>query len=377
MKDTDHLKLGLFAIFSIIILFLSLFLIGLRQFFVPKLYVVSIFDESTQGLDVGSPVKFRGVPVGKVQGISIRPYGQGIRVNMVLDLEMFDPVVEKPSEETKKVTLFSKEYFRRQVQKGLRTQIEMLSIMGTKYIEIDYFSDDDTLSASEKETMRTVDFDNYFFIPSKKSLLSDIKSSLSEIMISAQRALENFNKVDFVKLNKTVDEINATFIDVRAQIIEKGNSIDALLADAKKITERVNQWSDVVDINELKKTMNDIHRMATTANELVNDVKKEFKQAQLAETSAEARETFALAKTQLKEANLPQQIEKFNSSISGISSDAHSLSISVAEAQKDIKNLAESLSITAGYISEFALMLQENPSALIFGKGKTHSALDQ
>ena len=45
--------------------------LGVGTIFQKKALVETYIDESVQGLDVGSPVKFRGVPVGKVETISL------------------------------------------------------------------------------------------------------------------------------------------------------------------------------------------------------------------------------------------------------------------------------------------------------------------
>src|SRR5580704_3397314 len=70
---TNHWKLGLFVVTGVVLALTTLTFLGARSL---KNQVVSYqtdFDESVQGLDVGSPVKFRGVPVGAVSAIGIAP----------------------------------------------------------------------------------------------------------------------------------------------------------------------------------------------------------------------------------------------------------------------------------------------------------------
>ena len=70
MNPTNHWKLGVFVLASVVLLFLSAFYLGARRLARDKIVVTSYFDESVQGLDVGSPVKMRGVQIGRVKGIA-------------------------------------------------------------------------------------------------------------------------------------------------------------------------------------------------------------------------------------------------------------------------------------------------------------------
>ena len=44
---------------------------GSGMFFTPKYEFILFFENSVNGLQVGAPVLFRGVPIGQVTGISI------------------------------------------------------------------------------------------------------------------------------------------------------------------------------------------------------------------------------------------------------------------------------------------------------------------
>ena len=57
---TNHWKLGLFVLISLFVMIAALFWLGARRFQRTSFPAVTYFDESVQGLDVGSPVKFRG-----------------------------------------------------------------------------------------------------------------------------------------------------------------------------------------------------------------------------------------------------------------------------------------------------------------------------
>jgi ABC-type transporter Mla subunit MlaD len=70
---TNHWKLGLFVLVGLFVMFGALFWLGARRFQRTSFPAVSYFDESVQGLDVGSPVKFRGVTVGTSPTSRSRP----------------------------------------------------------------------------------------------------------------------------------------------------------------------------------------------------------------------------------------------------------------------------------------------------------------
>ena len=72
------------------------------RFFRKKALVETYIDESVQGLDVGSPVKFRGVPVGRVEQISLTSAEYATRrqyvlVRMSISSNMFQFPVNDPN----------------------------------------------------------------------------------------------------------------------------------------------------------------------------------------------------------------------------------------------------------------------------------------
>ncbi len=79
-------KLGLFVVLTSILGFVILVWLGTVGLSRNKTQVVSYFDESVQGLDVGSPVKFRGVRIGRVADIGIGPDRRHVEVTSDVDL---------------------------------------------------------------------------------------------------------------------------------------------------------------------------------------------------------------------------------------------------------------------------------------------------
>src|ERR1700752_1995813 len=64
-----YVRLGLFTVVTVAILVAVLFLLGGRKLFQPTFTFETYFNESVAGLELGAPVRFRGVPLGQVSEI--------------------------------------------------------------------------------------------------------------------------------------------------------------------------------------------------------------------------------------------------------------------------------------------------------------------
>ncbi len=105
--------MGIFVILSMLILFGSIFWLGLNKFFKEKEYFVTYFPGSVEGLETGSSVKYLGVPVGSVSEINLAEDGKLVEVIYQIDgkIEMND---------------------------SLRVKIEFAGIAGGKFLQLHF-----------------------------------------------------------------------------------------------------------------------------------------------------------------------------------------------------------------------------------------------
>ena len=112
-QKPSYFRIGLFAVVALAILAGGLIAFGAGQMFRPRVYIETYVNGTVQGVDVGSPVKFRGVPIGRVSAINFtfNEYGAASQVDrfnyvfilMEVDRQMFPgmfdenltPVIEK------------------------------------------------------------------------------------------------------------------------------------------------------------------------------------------------------------------------------------------------------------------------------------------
>jgi phospholipid/cholesterol/gamma-HCH transport system substrate-binding protein len=129
---TNYYKLGLFVVVGFVLAVVGATVFGIASMRKETVKYHTYFNESVQGLDQGSAVKFRGVTIGHVSSIEIAPDHR--LVDVVSELDVTDikrlglTEVGKPGKNTK----FS-------IPADLRAQLGSQGMTGVKFIAIDFF----------------------------------------------------------------------------------------------------------------------------------------------------------------------------------------------------------------------------------------------
>ena len=63
-KKNQPFLVGLFTLLGLSIIIVTIIWLGANEFFKQQKFYVTYFDTSVEGLTIGSPVKYQGVPVG-------------------------------------------------------------------------------------------------------------------------------------------------------------------------------------------------------------------------------------------------------------------------------------------------------------------------
>jgi len=167
---TNHYKLGLFVIVGVAAAILAGALFGAARFRKDTVIYHSYFNESVEGLALGSPVKFRGVTIGSVSAIEIAP-----------DHRMVDVVSELDSEEVKRMGLSEAGHehggVRFAIPPDLRAQLGSQGITGVKFISIDFFD-----VASNPSPVLPFDVPVDHYIPAAPSMMKNLEDALTQAM---------------------------------------------------------------------------------------------------------------------------------------------------------------------------------------------------
>jgi ABC-type transporter Mla subunit MlaD len=271
-----HYRLGLFVVVSVIALATFLFVLGGRKLFQPTYTFETYFAESVAGLEIGAPLRFRGVPLGQVS--EILTSGAGYERDVPLVKRRNYIVVRA------KVTLSAQEatQVRREapamVKMGLRAQTQLGGITGQQYLSIDYL---------DPAKYRPLEFGwtpKYEYVPSAPSRAGEIiakaqvfMSNLSEMDVKTLG--ENLNRL-LVNLNDKVGELPLARLSADADsILRNANAtivrVDPLLADLKPSVDNLavvtGSLRGFADRGDLDRTITHIDEAVERLNGLMGD----------------------------------------------------------------------------------------------------------
>lgn len=193
-EHKKHYRLGIFVLISVLIGIGLLVGLGAGKWFSTNARLETYFDESVQGVDIGSKIRYRGVVVGEVSGIGFtrsyyeldKPPAQ--RHQYVMITARVQPALfgGKDSAFPDQVTL------NREVQRGLRIKLTPQGLTGTSYLEIDFTDPAENPSLSINWTPEN------FYIPTARSTVRQFVDGAQDAMVRLQR----------INIEETVSRLN-------------------------------------------------------------------------------------------------------------------------------------------------------------------------
>jgi phospholipid/cholesterol/gamma-HCH transport system substrate-binding protein len=194
-----YFLVGLFVIIGLLLGAAAVIWLGASKYFQKGSIYVTYFDESVQGLQVDSIVKFRGVDIGTVRKIGVAPDQRLVEVVMKIDVKDFNV-------------------------KGVVAKLTLAGITGIVYVELD------RRKQGEQAVRPTTFQPPYPVIPSVPSDIKQIESAISDIM-------DRIKQIDFNAIAREITKAAASldsFVksDQVKQIMRDAGTATAKLADA-------------------------------------------------------------------------------------------------------------------------------------------------
>lgn len=233
----NYFKLGLFVIGAFAALTVVLIIIGSGRAFQPKITIETYFNESVQGLDIGSKVKYRGVVIGEVTRISFtylfyqldKPIEDRLRY-VLIEMQLQPKLLGGKA--ASEITSVDTAKF--EVARGLRVRSSPQGITGTNYLEMDYIE--------PPPPLLPIDWvPEHPYIPSARSTVTALINSATDIMDKLQKldidgTLVNLNRL-LVTTNDRVAAIDTKTLSNRTDrvLAKMETTLDGI--DAKRLSE--------------------------------------------------------------------------------------------------------------------------------------------
>ena len=229
-QTAQYYRLGLFVMIGAAALVAVVLVFGARNLFTKTITAETYIKESVQGLDVGAPVRFRGVRIGQISFIGLTgsiyeekippaQRKQYVLVRMQLDLG------DRSRE-------FDDDYLEKLVRDGLRAQIRGQGITGVNYMELDFVTDPSKLR--ELPFTWTPD---YPVVPSQPSPVNILLDNVED-------ALQNFNHLNLGETQKNVDLLLTNLNGMIAGSDGKGNGLNESVKELNQLMNKLNRATE-------------------------------------------------------------------------------------------------------------------------------------
>jgi phospholipid/cholesterol/gamma-HCH transport system substrate-binding protein len=313
--------IGLFVTIGASIGLIAVIWLGAFKYFEKGATYVTFFNESVQGLQVDSAVKYRGVEVGRVEKIRVAPDSRLIEVVMKINL-------------------------RGDLEREYVAQLKAVGITGIVFIELNRKEPGDP-DLSPKLTFAS----EYPIVASKPSDIAQIVSSVQEILEAIKKidtaGISNQIKSTLTVVEATVDHLNGVIGTVE-KALAKGR-LEDLLIEVKntlgKIQHLVSNAENELQALNLAKT--GAHLETATAR-----IEKIMSSGEIEKILTEANHTVV---------NLRQVIEGLDRMIEGL--DRRSVAVT-----NDIKVTSENLKRASESLEMLVERVYASPSDLLFGQ---------
>ena len=197
MNEANKFKLGAFLLIAITLLIVGFLSAGIMQIFAQKYRAMTVLNTSVEGLAVGSPVKYLGMPVGKITGMAMRESDGNIAVYFEIfpsAVEAGDPDGDGSDYDALNISAIMR-------NKNMMCFINAAGIMGGSYLELS-INDSSQPSTPHLDITPPPDVS---YIPSRPSHIGNAIQNIS-------RMLDELEKVNFIqladKLNETLDNMS-------------------------------------------------------------------------------------------------------------------------------------------------------------------------
>ncbi len=354
-------SVGLFVMTGLTVIIVAVIWFGMSHYLTGGKIYVAFFDESVQGLEKDSAVKYRGVSIGRVHNIQVAADLKLIEVQMM---------IEKGP----------------RLEDDMVAQLKSVGITGIMFIELDRKSD------PQSDRFPIIDFSpKYPVIPTKPSEIKKFTTGVMEV-------LEQFKKFDLSavssRLNTTLTHIEQALADARIKRIS--SDIRTSLGRLDEVLTAENWHRTLASIEQAKisfdtfskdadKTANRLTETVNRANRILSDNEKAFGQAvsKLAYLMDQANGVLKKSGNVISETGthfsklkleMTQTLMNLEKSIDNVLKNGNAFisktDTRFSELQQQLTQTFQNLEVSIEKLDRFLESISDQPSQLLYGQPK-------
>jgi paraquat-inducible protein B len=241
--------IGAFVMGAVALALVALMVFGSASLFQERRKNVLYFSGSVKGLNVGSPVMFRGVPIGQVEDIRVIFDSQTLNVRIPVVIAT-DPTLIQPAGGAESLRAAMERHgaadlMGLMVERGLRAQLQMQSLVtGQLFVQLDFFPQNEPRYLGQDE--------EYKEIPTVLSNFAEVSKTLEQIPLDqlvrkVMATLDGIEKlVNDPKLAASIDSLDQALRaisdlagNVDARMSELSTSVGATMKDVRVLATHV------------------------------------------------------------------------------------------------------------------------------------------
>lgn len=338
-QKTNYFKLGLFVILSFALTAAMLIAFGAGQFFKTATLAETYFNESVQGLNIGSEVKYKGVKIGAVKSITTPTKVYHIASNYVLVTFSLSEdcyvgqTGENPEERMKKA-----------VEDGLAVFLSFNGLTGSAYLETDY-------KKNGPDHFKISWPPENLYVPSRSSNIKQVKDGISQVM----EALGTLNLQEMKKdLSALLKSLNITKVSAQAESL------------LKELRQTNRDLATILTSGQVKQILTDAGSSVADLKQIVHAAKVPIKQS-LADINT-ASGSFKRMVTGLEqgyEGELTKMSDKMDTVLSSLEKTSRLLENMIWTNADVIEKTIGNLEDTTENLNQFTRELRNYPGSIL------------
>jgi paraquat-inducible protein B len=314
--EKSYARLGFFVVVVLVVVLATALFFLQRMRTRKAIALVTYTNENVSGLDISSPVRFRGVPVGRVTDVRVDPRS----VNIEIGFELFLDRLTNFGMDEKRI----REAVATGVVANMRAQIVGNPVTGESYLLLDR-------PANPPAPIALNFTPNRPYVPAMPTLMSKVQDRLPDLLERADGTLKTLLEI-IGKLPDSLDRSNRFFTNIERVV--RDSDLPGLSADSRKFLAATS--ANLAQLDQIQQITTDMNRLIEAQEkftELVSATHEAIQAADFPGSTKAARET-------MNRTNL---------------------------AADDVRRWLPAIRESLEQIRQLARMLEEQPESVLFG----------